>query len=57
MAERTGRRGDDLAVRTLAGAVVGAAMAVMFAMADDPAADMATLLDDALAHLETGLAL
>jgi AcrR family transcriptional regulator len=57
VAERTGRRGDDLAVRTLAGAVVGAAMAVMFAMADDPAADMTTLLDDALAHLETGLAL
>jgi hypothetical protein len=26
-----------------------------FAMADDPAADMTTLLDDALAHLEAGL--
>jgi AcrR family transcriptional regulator len=57
VAERTGRRGDDLAVRTLAGAVVGAVMAVMFAVADDPTADMTTLLDESLAHLEAGLAL
>jgi hypothetical protein len=28
-----------------------------FAMADDPPVDMTTLLDDALAHLEAGLAL
>jgi AcrR family transcriptional regulator len=56
-AERSGRRTNDIKVRTFAGAVVGAAMAVAFAIADDPTADFATLLDDALAQLEAGLAL
>jgi AcrR family transcriptional regulator len=57
LAERTGRRPDDMAVRTLAGAVVGAMIAVMFAMADDPTADLAALLSEAMTHLETGLQL
>ncbi len=57
VAERTGRPPDDMAVRTLAGAVVGAAMAVLFAFVDDPAGDLATLLDEAMAHLEAGLQL
>ncbi len=57
LAERTGRRADDIALRTLAGAVIGVAMAVMVALADDPAADIGVLLDEALAHLETGLSL
>ncbi len=57
LAERTGRRADDMGVRTLAGAVVGAAMAVMFAMFDDPAADLAVLFDEAMGHLEDGLRL
>ena len=57
LAERTGRRPDDMAVRTLAGAVIGAAMAVLFAMLDDPSADLATLFDEAMGHLEGGLRL
>ncbi len=57
VAERTGQPADSLAVRTLAGAVVGAAMAVMLALSEDADADMAALLDQALAHLETGFAL
>lgn len=57
VAERTGRSNDDAAVRTLAGAVIGVAMAVMFVMADDPTANLAELLDEAIAHLETGLTL
>jgi AcrR family transcriptional regulator len=57
MAERAGRRPDDFAVRTVAGAVVGALMAVMAAMADDPDADLAALIDEAIAHLESGLSL
>jgi AcrR family transcriptional regulator len=57
VAERTGRRTDDMAVRTLAGSVVGAAMAVLFTLVDDPAGDLATLLDEAMAHLEAGLQL
>ena len=56
IAERTGRENSDPAIRTLAGAVVGVAMAVMLAIADDEQADVATLLDQALAQLETGLA-
>jgi DHA2 family multidrug resistance protein-like MFS transporter len=57
MAERAGLRPDDFKVRTVAGAVVGATMAVLAAMNDDPGADLAELLDRALMHLESGLAL
>lgn len=57
MAERAGRRPDDFTARTIAGAVVGAAMAVSTAVTDDPDADLATLIDQAIAHLEPGLVL
>jgi DHA2 family multidrug resistance protein-like MFS transporter len=57
MAERAGRRPDDFAVRTVAGAIVGAAVAVSAAITDDPDADLATLIDQAIAQLEPGLAL
>jgi len=55
VAERTGRPADELAVRTLAGAVVGAAMAAMLAIADDPSADLAERFDEAMACLGDGL--
>ncbi|MFC4604272.1 TetR family transcriptional regulator [Rhodococcus kronopolitis] len=54
VAERTGRTTDDLAVRTLAGAVVGAMMAVAYALTDDPSTDLLDLFDRSLAHLEAG---
>jgi AcrR family transcriptional regulator len=57
LAERTGRQPDELALRTLAGAVMGVTMAVMVAFGDDPTANIGTLLDDALGHLEAGLVL
>jgi DHA2 family multidrug resistance protein-like MFS transporter len=57
MAERAGRRPDDFAVRTVAGAIVGAAMAVSAAVADDPDADLPALIDQAIAQLEPGLVL
>jgi AcrR family transcriptional regulator len=57
MAERAGRRPDDFTVRTVAGAVVGAAMAVSAALTEDPDADLPALIDQALAHLEPGLTL
>jgi AcrR family transcriptional regulator len=57
VAERTGRPPDDIGVRTLAGAVVGAMIAVTFTVADDPAADLPALIDQALAELEAGFAL
>jgi AcrR family transcriptional regulator len=52
--DRTGRGADDPRVRGLAGAVVGGAIAVMFAVGEDPTADLATLMDEALANLESG---
>lgn len=55
IAERTQQSPNDLAVRALAGALVGVSIAAMFALADDPTADPATLLDQALAHLQTEL--
>jgi len=57
MAERAGVRPDDLRVRTVAGAVVGATMAVLAAINDDPSADLPDVLDMALRHLESGLTL
>ena len=57
IAERSGRTADELAVRTLAGAVVGAIMAAMFAMIDHPQADFARMVDEVMGRLEEGLAL
>ena len=55
LAERAGRSADDLAVRILVGAVVGACLAAVLAAVDDPGADIASLIDRALAQLEAGL--
>jgi AcrR family transcriptional regulator len=57
IAERTGRLAGDVSVRTFAGAVVGAAVAAMFAIADDPSSDVAATLDESMACLEDGLRL
>jgi AcrR family transcriptional regulator len=57
LAERTHRRADDMDVLTTAGAVVGVAMAVMFAVIDDPTVNLAALLDQGMARLEAGLRL
>jgi hypothetical protein len=56
-AERAGRRPDDLAVLTFAGAVVGVAMATMGATTAGSTKDFMTLFDAALDHLESGLRL
>jgi ClpP class serine protease len=58
VAERTGRDPGDFAVRTLAGAVVGVAMAAYFGEADDfMALDDQTQLATFADKLERGLAL
>jgi hypothetical protein len=58
VAERTGRDPSDFAVRTLAGAVVGVAMAAYFGEADDfMALDDRTQLATFADKLERGLAL
>lgn len=57
VATRAGKQATDLAVLTLAGAVIGVSMAVMYALADNPNANIPELLDQALAQLENGLSL
>lgn len=57
VAERTGRSPEDMAVRTLAGAIVGVAFSTTLAAADDPDADLMGLLDEGLGCLEAGLPL
>jgi AcrR family transcriptional regulator len=58
VAARTGRDPRDVEVRSLAGAVVGAAIGVLELWLDsDGTGDIAELIDQALAHLEAGLPL
>jgi len=57
VAARAGKQATDLDVLAFAGAVIGVSMAVMNAVANDPTSDVATLLDRALAQLESGLSL
>jgi AcrR family transcriptional regulator len=54
LAERLGRSPDDIAVRTLAGAVVGVGMAAIVATDEHPE-DFQALFDACLAQLEAGL--
>jgi AcrR family transcriptional regulator len=57
VAERAGRPADDPAARTLGGAIIGATMTALLALADDPTADIAELVDQTLAHLGPALKL
>jgi AcrR family transcriptional regulator len=57
MAKRLGRDPDDLAVRTLAGAIIGVGISVMIRIQDDPLANTIELMDAGLALLEAGLPL
>lgn len=55
LAMRVAREADDRAVRTCAGALIGAMIAVTIAAIDDPTADYVELLDAAMGYLEAGL--
>lgn len=59
VAERVGRDSGDPAVRAFTGAVLGVALTMLLDAAKDPNPhlDHAEALDDALAHLDAGLAL
>ena len=57
IARRTGRKADDIAVLTLAGAVFGAGIAVWLSRPAEDVDDFLELFDAALAQLEAGLAL
>ncbi|MDQ6771879.1 MAG: TetR family transcriptional regulator [Candidatus Dormibacteraeota bacterium] len=54
LAERLGRPPGDLRVRTLAGAFIGAMMAVTLVPVEGGPSDFLELIDAALAELETG---
>jgi AcrR family transcriptional regulator len=56
LAERAGRPRDDLEVRALAGAAVGALMAVTMSPEQGIVTDFVERMDAALAQLETGFA-
>jgi AcrR family transcriptional regulator len=58
LADRTGRRSDDPAVRTLAGAVIGVGIGIWYTAGNHATPqDYIAALDTALAHLERGLTL
>jgi AcrR family transcriptional regulator len=57
VARRVGRRADDFALRTYAGAMMGALLSAMLVGIDDPQADLIELVDASLAYLEAGLPL
>jgi AcrR family transcriptional regulator len=57
VAERVGRRADDFAVRTLAGAVIGVGISAMLAANEDPTMDHIERMDAGMALLEAGLPL
>ena len=57
IAARTGHGSGDPAVRSLAGAMMGVGLSAMFAAAEDPAADMVSLVDEGLGQLEAGFPL
>jgi TetR/AcrR family transcriptional regulator, regulator of mycofactocin system len=51
VAERTGRRPEELAPQAIAHAVLGASVAAYEHWLDHPSADLGVLLDDAMRHL------
>jgi AcrR family transcriptional regulator len=55
LAERMGRHPDDLAVRTLAGALIGVAIGAWYTAEDQPITEYIALMDAALEQLEAGL--
>lgn len=57
LATRVGRRADDFALRNLAGALLGVMISAMLVAAEQPEADLMTLADESLAHLDAGLPL
>ena len=57
IAKRVGRRADEFAVRTYAGAMIGALLPALLTGANDPNADFVELMDASLAYLEAGLPL
>lgn len=57
LARRVGRRADDVAMRTYAGAIIGALLSAVLTGVADPKADFVEMMDASLAYLEAGLPL
>ena len=54
IAKRVGRAADDVAVRTFAGALIGAVMVVYLGVNDHSTLDYVGLIHVTATHLETG---
>jgi AcrR family transcriptional regulator len=52
LAKRLGRPPDDVAVRTMTGALIGVAISTLVAVGEDPSVDYFELIDTALGQLE-----
>lgn len=57
VARRVGRKANDIAVRTLVGAILGAVVAGLLPAVDAPASDLLAAIDESLVALEHGLPL
>jgi AcrR family transcriptional regulator len=57
LAKRLGRRADEFAIRTYAGAIIGVMMSALLAGVASPMADFVAQMDASLAYLEAGLPL
>jgi AcrR family transcriptional regulator len=57
LAKRVGFRADEIAVRTYAGAIIGALISAMLAGTEAPTADYVALMDASLVYLEAGMPL
>jgi AcrR family transcriptional regulator len=57
LAARIGRSPDDFEVRVYTGALIGAMLAAILPLLDDPQADFITLVDRAFEYLEKGMPL
>jgi hypothetical protein len=57
VAERVGRQPDELAIRVLVGATIGAWTAAVLDAVEDPNVDLLARMDEAIALLEAGLPL
>lgn len=57
VARQADRPEDDFAVRNLAGAILGVMLSAQLYWASHPGTSLPALLDDALAHLDSGLPL
>jgi hypothetical protein len=55
LATRLGRSPDEFEIRVYTGAVIGAMMAAILPLVDDPSADFVALIEQAFDYVEKGM--